>query len=679
MAGDLNHILGRWRSGAEGKLDRILATRWGRRFDPYLGLGELRRVNPLLGLIPMALLFVFGLVRSEFGHMDTVPAIFPIMALISGLNPFVGILSGLAYGLGDLLQKFVVDDVFYEGVRTAGDYWGARAGYLIAYSALILFGILPGVLSRAGRRIALRVTADQRGGGGLPVPGPVGAGVNVVAGLIGAVIGGAAGSLAAAAAWKGAVAPAFLLRPSPDHSCHALSGSNVIHAIPSASVAGGVGGGVGTAIPALGAVTVPGVAPFPVPPLDVAGPLPSGQMAPPIPPPLAPPTTGGPPAPAGPGPTEGVVVSGPEAVGELIDAGFPTVKHGGRTFVKPPTGVGGPISAVGHGGLITLPTGEQVLDPNSVVIVKNVPKLTGPTTTVQGPGATGVLINEGFPTYTDPSTGRIYVRHPPNLIHGNVGGIAFEGTTIVNGVEVLDPNKGIIVHQTGPPSAPPVVPTVATTPVSTPTTPVVTPPVVTTPPAPPVVTPPVTPPVVQVPVVQPPPPPQPPPQPPPDPPRTPTDGKSLVDSLTKPGTTVITPDNLPGFAPDILTPDGKIIAKGPKVPDPLKKLDGVKVPTPVIRNGTVSLDLPMTLGNAKVTLSVKDGRIQADTRTSGGIAAIEGASELLSLGGGQPIDVGRSVQRRLDRYNDEINKVGLEVKGVIADGGQIQVITGPRS
>jgi hypothetical protein len=142
---------------------------------------------------------------------------------------------------------------------------------------------------------------------------------------------------------------------------------------------------------------------------------------------------------------------------------------------------------------------------------------------------------------------------------------------------------------------------------------------------------------------------------------------------------VITPDNLPGFAPDVLRSDGTIIANKPKTPEPLKKLDGLQTPKPVIGQGKVSLDLPLGLGGADVTMSVQNGRIQADTRTRGGIAAIEGMSELDFTGTTNPINVAKSVQARLDRYNDAIAKAGLEVKQVIAEGGQVRVITGPIS
>lgn len=697
-------FLDRLRAAADRRLDRMLARPLGKRLDPFLGIGDLRRRNPLLALIPMTVLFVLGVLRSEFGHMDTVPGILPIMALVSGLNPLAGILSALAYGVGDLLQKFAIDDVFYEGARTAGDYWGARIGYLIAYSSLLLFGVLPGALSRVGRRIALRVVADQRGGIGGP-PGPVvEAGANAVAGLIGAVLGGVAGTLGASALWRGTVAPAFFLRPSPDHSCYVLSGSNVTAAIPPASIAAGVGGGAatlaapgptlfgGSAPPATGAP--PGLPGGSAPPGSSSG----GPGTPVAPGPPA--STSGSAAPATPPVTEGVVVSGPEAVSELIAAGFPTVTRGGVTFVMPPTGPSGSITGIGFGPTTTLPTGEVVLDPNTVAIVKQVPVTSGPTTTVQGGPAVNTLVNEGFPTYTD-AKGNVYVRHPPNLIHGNVTGIAVEGTTTVDGIEVIDPTKGIVVNQAGPPTAGPSVSTGGSAATGGPAaggtaTTGGVPPGGATPPG---GTPPVGPgttggPGTSGPTTLPPPPggtATPPADPsagtgsqpattPSGPARTPTDASSLANSLTQPGTTVITPDNVPAFVPDALTSDGKIKINDPKAPDVFKKLDGTKAPTPTIGDGTVGVDLPMRLGHVDVKLKVEGGRLVGDTTTSGVLKGLEEASTFAHMANPSmpELDAGVTVQKRIDRYNRMIDKAGLEVKSVTADGGQVKIVTGPK-
>jgi hypothetical protein len=156
----------------------------------------------------------------------------------------------------------------------------------------------------------------------------------------------------------------------------------------------------------------------------------------------------------------------------------------------------------------------------------------------------------------------------------------------------------------------------------------------------------------------------------------------LTDSLTKPGTTVITPGNVPAFAPDVLTKDGRIKVTDPKAPDEIKKLAGAKAPTPVIQNGRMSVDVPMNLGKIEVTLRVENGRILADTKSGGAIKVLEDAASFardMKIPGVPDIDVGRSVQRRIDRYNNMIAKAKLEVKQVIADGGQIRVVTGPKS
>ncbi|MEW6059457.1 MAG: papain-like cysteine protease family protein [Actinomycetota bacterium] len=232
--------LARVRAAIDRRLDRILARRTGRRLDALLGFSDLRRFNSLLALIPIAFMFVLGALRSQYGHIDTSWGVFPLMALISGLNPFVGLLSGLAFGAGDLIQKFIVDDVYYESARTAGDYWGARLGYLVSYSSLIVFGVLPGMLARVGSRIAraltVRTVASKANGAELSRT------AGMVSGMVGAVVGAAAGGALSAVAYKTLSAPAFLWRPSADCSCFNLAKDNAMHAIPGASGAGAVGG-----------------------------------------------------------------------------------------------------------------------------------------------------------------------------------------------------------------------------------------------------------------------------------------------------------------------------------------------------------------------------------------------------------------------------------------------------
>ncbi|HLB62986.1 MAG TPA: hypothetical protein VJN50_09725 [Actinomycetota bacterium] len=234
------------RATARGRawLDRILATRVGRFLDPYFDIGLLRRLNPLLALVPMGIMLLLGLQRSEFGHMDTVPNIFPIVSFISALNPLAGLLSAMAYGLGDTVQKLVADDTYYVA-RSAGDFWGARGGYLVAYSSLALFGVLPGVLARVGRQIGpavARMPLGRRAQGA-----ELARGVELASAAIGASLGAIGGGVVAATAYKTLVAPAYLWRPSPDTSCYLLSKGNVSEAIPQIATASGLGG-AGTAV-----------------------------------------------------------------------------------------------------------------------------------------------------------------------------------------------------------------------------------------------------------------------------------------------------------------------------------------------------------------------------------------------------------------------------------------------
>lgn len=212
-----------------------------------MGISQLRRINPLVALVPIAITFVMGASKSRFGHIDTVGGIFPIMSLVSSLNPLAGLLSAASYGVGDLLQKFATDDVFYEGVRTGGDYWGARGGYLIGYSSLAVFGTLPGILARVGSRLAVRIASSnaQRGStvGAMAAGDGLSSGARAIAAAIGGLGGGVLGTFGAAQAFKALIAPAFLLRPTPDLSCFALSRGNVGAAAGGAMVAGGAGGG----------------------------------------------------------------------------------------------------------------------------------------------------------------------------------------------------------------------------------------------------------------------------------------------------------------------------------------------------------------------------------------------------------------------------------------------------
>jgi hypothetical protein len=361
--------------------------------------------------------------------------------------------------------------------------------------------------------------------------------------------------------------------------------------------------------------------------------------------------------------TEQVVVSGQEAVDILVQQGGQTVVRDGKTYLVPPSELTGGYTTT------TLSDGTKVVAPEDLAIVQNVPVPTGATTTVQGGAAVNALVNEGFSTHTDGS-GNVYVKTPPNLIHGNVTGVAYGGTTTVDGIEVIDPNSGVVVVQTGPSAAPP--PAAPPPPAGATTAPAPAPSAAgaaatgATPPAETKAVAPVEPTetkgATEV----------------PQPPRTPTDAKSLTSSLTQPGTTVITPGNVPAFAPEVLAPDGTIKVTNPKLPEAIRNLNGQKMPTPTISEGKIGVDLPGRLGHVDVTLRAEGGRLVSQTETSGPLKGIEAVSTGANLidPNVPEIDAGRAVQNRIDRYNRSIQDAGLEVKSVSAEGGKVQVVTG---
>lgn len=235
------------RARIDRTLDRILSWRLVRALDPVLGVRQARGVNSLLLLIPVAVTFVLGARTSQYGHIDTVGGIFPLMTVISVLNPFAGLLAALAFGVGDLAQKLIVDDVFYESARTAADYWAARGGYVLAYSSLVVFGLLPGMMSRlgalGGRRVATLAAARNADGAAVSLS------AETIGAFVGGAVGGVLGGAIAATAFKGLVAPAFIWRISPDHSCYQLSMTNVGAATTAVVGTGAVGGGGVTLAP----------------------------------------------------------------------------------------------------------------------------------------------------------------------------------------------------------------------------------------------------------------------------------------------------------------------------------------------------------------------------------------------------------------------------------------------
>jgi len=209
------------------------------RLAPHFGFRQLRRYRRWITLAALLIPLLLGLYPSPHGHIDTTPFIYQFMALLSYFNPVLGIIGGVAFGVGDFLEKLITNQI-YGMTSNIGDYVGARIGYIVAYSSVILMGVLPGLLARIfqsfARRLAPR-SGSARSGSGM---GAAGTGFNwleAAAGVVGGMLGGGiAGGLAIPLNF-----PAFYLRPNPDVSCYAAAVTDLTRLIPASSLSGGLG------------------------------------------------------------------------------------------------------------------------------------------------------------------------------------------------------------------------------------------------------------------------------------------------------------------------------------------------------------------------------------------------------------------------------------------------------
>src|ERR1700732_578475 len=127
-----------------------------RRLDWLLEIERLKSLHPVFLFIAIGWAIRRGLFTTQYGHIGTDTLIYPTIATISYFNPFLGITTGIAFGIGDIVQKFFVNDIFGTNGKDA-NYYAALLGYCIAYSSLMVAGLLPGVMGRlfslAARRI----------------------------------------------------------------------------------------------------------------------------------------------------------------------------------------------------------------------------------------------------------------------------------------------------------------------------------------------------------------------------------------------------------------------------------------------------------------------------------------------------------------------------------------------
>ena len=227
-----------------------------RRVEWLLEVERLTKIHPVLLALTLAFVLWRGLRPTELGHIGTDALIYPLIGALSYFNPFLGVLSGVAYGIGDLTQKLFWNDIYGATGSRGLNYWAAMVGYVLAYSSLMMMGLLPGVLARVAR-LAMRRTLQafffRRAGatsdGAVPASGDLGPTyplAELAASVVAAAAGGAAEMHQMAPYLE---KPAFmgapgLPRPNPDAGCHALE---VATYLKGRADVGGAGAGLGGA------------------------------------------------------------------------------------------------------------------------------------------------------------------------------------------------------------------------------------------------------------------------------------------------------------------------------------------------------------------------------------------------------------------------------------------------
>jgi hypothetical protein len=461
------------------------------RLSDLLGIGELTSLNPFLALGSLGLAGLLGIIPTQYGHIDTTPFLYPIMAVISSFSPALGMVAGVIFGLGDLAEKMLTNQIYYTGTSNAADYLGARLGYIVAYSAVIVAGMLPGLMSRLFRRIARRVFGT---GSGQPLPpGALGFAsfisnpqfMEMAAGIVGGMIGGGlTNALAIPLEF-----PAFYLRANPDTSCYSVAVSNLTRGIGSTAVAGGAGSGLVSLTSGGGT--------------GRSGPASSS------------------PASSGPTVTDQKVVSGQEAIDRLKDAGL----HDGDCVPVPDHWPSTPSNIKGVGYTKTRPhptdPNKRCLDPSGTAITVEWTHPAGPTTsTIIEPGEDIMdgMRRTGFKPQTITTPEGTFVVSPENL-PDNVAGIGHGSDTVIDPatgeeVVVIMPDTPVWIEhwptQPKPPDPIPIEPITGPPPEPEPVGPREPEPEPEPPPEPPPPPPPEPPPEPE-----PPPPPPPPPAPPP--------------------------------------------------------------------------------------------------------------------------------------------------------------------
>lgn len=187
-----------------------------KQLDWVLEIGTIRNRPAILVILVLATAFWKGLATTPLGHIATDTSVYPLLAFVSVYHPFLAVLSAVSFGIGDFIQKLFNNDIFLADDYTL-NHFSALIGYLIAYSSIVLMGLLPGILSRVARKGTRLFITGTETAEAVPDEVTNKAFLEWLMGVIAAAFGGWYVMHEIAPTLE---KPAFVMRPDPDYSCY---------------------------------------------------------------------------------------------------------------------------------------------------------------------------------------------------------------------------------------------------------------------------------------------------------------------------------------------------------------------------------------------------------------------------------------------------------------------------
>lgn len=155
-----------------------IPERFATRLEPFLEANRCRAIDPVIIMLVWMAGGVLGAWPTAGGILKSTPFIFGLLAMVSGMNPFLGLTTALVFAGADLATKLIAVSLELSGlVLPAGvagwfDTLGLTAlpilaavaqglgllvGAVLAYSTMALTGVAPGISARVFRLLTYNV------------------------------------------------------------------------------------------------------------------------------------------------------------------------------------------------------------------------------------------------------------------------------------------------------------------------------------------------------------------------------------------------------------------------------------------------------------------------------------------------------------------------------------------